>query len=96
MRRRLDWNKHCTGEFGKYVEAHTDPDITNNNKTRTFSGIYLGVTGNIQGTKKVFDLATGTVKKPRSVTVFLMPDRVIIQVNAWGKTYQDEEKKNKL
>ena len=58
MRRRLDWNKHCTGEFGEYVEAHIDPDITNNNKTRTFSGIYLGVTGNIQGIKKVFDLTS--------------------------------------
>jgi hypothetical protein len=31
MRCRLDWNKHCTGEFGKYVEAHSDPDVTNNN-----------------------------------------------------------------
>jgi len=56
----------------------------------------LGVTGNIQGTKKVFDLVTGTVKKPTSVTVFLMPDRVISQVNTWGKKYQEEEKKNKL
>ena len=95
MRHRLDWNKHCTGEFGEYVEAHIDSDITNNNKTRTFSGIYLGVTGNIQGTNKVFDLVTGTVKKPRSVTVFPMPDRVINQVNAWGKKYQEEERKNK-
>ena len=96
MRRRLDWNKHCTGEFVKYVEAHTNPDITNNSRSRTFSGIYLGITGNIQGTKKVFDLETGTVKKPRSVTVFPMPDRVISQVNAWGNKYQEEEKKNKL
>jgi hypothetical protein len=55
MRRRLDWNKHCIGQFGKYVEAHSDPDETNNNKSRTFAGIYFGVTGNIQGTKKVFD-----------------------------------------
>ena len=61
MRRRLDWNKHCTGEFGEYVEAHSDPDITNTNKTRTFTGIYLGITGNKQGTKKVFNLMTGTV-----------------------------------
>ena len=75
MRRRLNWNKHCTGEFGEYAEAHSHPDVTNNNKSRTFSGIYLGVTGNIQGTKKVFDLVTRTVKKPRSVTVFPMLDR---------------------
>ncbi len=34
LRRKLDWNKHCTSkgeplEFGKYVEAHEDPPITN-------------------------------------------------------------------
>ena len=96
MRRRLNWNKHCTGEFDKYLEAHTDPDITNNNRLRTFAGIYLSVTGNIQGAKKVFDLVTGTVKKPRSVTVLPMPDCAISQVNTWGKKYQEEEKKNKL
>ena len=39
MRRQLDWNKHCAGEFGEYVEAHSDPDITNTNKTRTFADI---------------------------------------------------------
>ena len=44
MRHRIDWNKHCTGEFGKYMEAHSDLDVTNNNKLRTFAGIYLGVT----------------------------------------------------
>ena len=93
MRRRLDWNKHCTGEFGEYVEAHSHPDVTNNNKSRTFSGIYLGVTGNIQGTKKVFDLVTGTVKKPWIATVFRMPDRVISQVNAWGKNIKRKRKR---
>jgi len=50
MGRRLDWNKHCTREFGKYIEAHSDPDITNSPKSRTFVGIYLGVTGKRQAT----------------------------------------------
>eukprot|EP00957_Ditylum_brightwellii_P138038 10523657-Ditylum_brightwellii.AAC.1 len=45
---------------------------------------------------KVFDLVTGTVKKPRSVTVLPLPDCFISQVNAWGKKYQEEEEKNKL
>jgi hypothetical protein len=96
MRCRLDWNKHGTGEFGEYVEAHSDLDVTNANKPRTFAGIYLGVTGNIQGTEKVFNLKTGTVKKPRSVTLLPIPDVVIKQVDQWGKKYQEEEKKNKL
>ena len=61
-----------------------------------FAGIYLGVTGNIQGTKKVFYLTTGTVKKPMSVTTFPMPDHIIDLVNEWGQKYQKEEKKNKL
>ena len=82
IRRRLDWNKHCTGEFGEYVEARTDPDITNTSRSRISTGIYLGITGNIQGTKKVFDLETGTVKKPRSVTVLPMPDCISSKVNA--------------
>ncbi len=79
LRRKLDWNKHCTSkgeplEFGKYVEAHEDPDITNTPASRTFPSIYLGPTTNIQGTKKVFDLKTGVVKKPRTVTRFPCPD----------------------
>jgi hypothetical protein len=70
--------------------------VTNNNKSRTVAGIYLGVTDNIQGPKKVFDLKTGTVKKPRSITVLPIPDSFVKQVDAWGKKYQAEEKKNKL
>ena len=78
------------------MEVHSDPDVTNYNKSHTLTGIYLCVTRNIQGTKKVFDLKTGTVKKPRSVTVLPIPDSAIKQVDAWGKKYQAEEKKNKL
>ena len=101
LRRKLDWNKHCTSkgeplEFGEYVEAHEDPDITNTPASRTFPSIYLGPTTNIQGTKKVFDLKTGVVKKPRTVTRFPCPDRVIALVNAWGRRYQKEERANKI
>jgi len=95
-RHRLDWNKHYTREFGEYVEAHIDPAITNTPNSRTFTGIYLGITGNIQGTKKVLDLEAGIAKKPRSVTVLPMPDHISSQVSAWGKKYQEGEKKNKL
>ena len=83
-------------EFGEYVEAHEDPDITNTPCSRTYPGIYLGPTTNIQGTKKVFDLKTGVVKKPRTVTQFPCPDRVIALVNAWGRRYQKEERANKI
>ena len=63
---------------------------------RTFAGIYLGPVGNIQGTKKVFDLKTGVVKKVRTIRVFPMPDNVIKVVDAWGKRYQKEKRKNLL
>ena len=101
LRRKLDWIKHCTSkgealEFGEYVEAHEDPDITNTPRSRTYPSIYLGPTTNIQGTKKVFDLKTGVVKKPRTVTRFPCPDRVITLVDTWGRRYQKEERKNKL
>ncbi len=58
LRYRLDWTKHCCGtagvpmEFGQYMEANSDPDVTNNMVHRTFPAMYLGPTGNIQGTKK--------------------------------------------
>ena len=101
LRRKLDWVKHCTSndkalKFSEYVEAHKDPDVTNTTRSRIYPSIYLGPITNIQGTKKVFDLVTGVVEKPRSVTPFPMPDRVINIVNAWGRRYQKEEQLNKM
>ena len=83
-------------EFGDYVEANEDPDITNAMRGRTYASIYLGPTANLQGTKKVFDLKTGAVKKVRTVIMFPLPTRVIDLVNAWGRRYQKEEWSNKL
>ena len=36
----------------------------------------------------------GVMKNPRSVTSFPMPPNVIKVVNAWGISYQKEEKEN--
>ncbi len=66
--RKLDFEKHCKTTFGSYVEAHNDPTITNTMRPRTFPGIFLSPTGNRQGTHKVFDINTGIVKKPRTIT----------------------------
>ena len=43
--------------------AHVDPDVTNDMNGRIFQGLYLGPTGNLQGTVKCLDLITGCVKK---------------------------------
>lgn len=74
--------------YTQYVETHEDPDVTNTTQSRTYPSIYLGPTTNIQGTKKVFDLVTGVVKNPRSVTPFPMPDRAINIVNAWDQDHK--------
>ena len=76
---------HFKFQWGDYVEANEDPDATNTNRSRTYLGIYLGPTGNIQGTLKLFYLNTGVVKNPSSDTAFTMPDRFIELVNTWGK-----------
>jgi hypothetical protein len=62
--RKLNFDKHCKATFGSYVEAHNDPTITNTMRPCTFSGIFLGPTGDCQGTHKVFDINTGVVKTP--------------------------------
>ncbi len=69
-------------EFGQYVEANLDFNITNKMVSCTFAAVYLGPKGNIQGTKKVFDLKTGAVKKVRTVKSFPLPTCVIELVNA--------------
>ena len=73
LRRHLDFEKHCRGNFGSYIEAHYDDVITNTMKSRTYPALLLGPTGNIQGTVKAYDLTTGRVKKPRSCLLYTSP-----------------------
>jgi hypothetical protein len=75
--RELDFKKHCKTTFGSYAEARDDPTITNTMRPQTFPGIFLGPTGNHQGTHKVFDINTGIVKKPHTITPLPMPDKFI-------------------
>ena len=44
----------------------------------------------------MFDLKTGAAKKVRTVKSFPLPTRIIELVNAWGRRYQKEDKKDKL
>ena len=92
----LDFNKHCISTFGSYVQAHNDPTITNTMGPRTFPGIFLGPTGNRQGTHKVFDIKTGVVKKPRIITPLPMPDRVITVIKDWRQRHQKWTKQTPL
>ena len=96
-RRKLDWEKHCQAGFGDFVQASYDRDVKNGvSDMRTYNGIYLGPTGNHQGNVKVFNIGTGKVKKPRTIRILPVPDRVIILVNKLGKRFQRESQRNKL
>ena len=77
----LEYRLRFKANFGQYVHAHIDPDKTSGMQSRTFSGIYLGPTGNMQGTVKVLDLNTGKVKKPKTFTEVQMPDSVMTLIN---------------
>ena len=62
---------------------------------RTFTALYLGPAGNLQGTIKAWDINTGCVKKVKRFDVVPMPDSVVDSVNKWGLKYQ-KEKRNKV
>ncbi len=93
---KIDFEKHCKATFGSYVKAHNNPTITNSMHPHTFPGIFLGLTGNCQGTHKVFDINTGVVKKTRTITPLPMPDRVITVIKDWGRRHQKEDKASTL
>jgi hypothetical protein len=61
-----------------------------------FPGIFLGPTGNLQGTHKVFNINTGAIKKPCTITPFPMPDWFIKVVKDWGRRNQWEERSSTL
>ncbi len=94
--RELDFKKHCKTTFGSYVEAHNDPTIMNTMHPQMFPGIFLGRTGNRQGTHKIFNINTGIVKKPRTITPLSMQDMVIAVIEDWGQHHQKEDKASTL
>ena len=55
----LDWNKSCKLHLGAYVQVHDNMKVTKTLEERTQGAIYLGTTGNIQGTYNFFSLRSG-------------------------------------
>jgi hypothetical protein len=86
MRHKLDFTKHCRAQFGSYCKAHDEPVLTNTMVTHSTPAIVLGPTGNLQYTYKFFSLETGKKIKRRKLTAYSMPDSVIKQVEAFGKS----------
>ena len=84
LRWQLDWTKHCSAPFGTYCIAYDDPSTTNTMQDRCTEAIYLGPTGNHQGTCKFLSLKTKKVIKQRKFDELPIPDSVIKKVDSWG------------
>ena len=89
---KMDFKKHCRAIWGSYIEAHDDPDQTNTMDSRTSPCIYLGTSGNAQGSVKCYNLETKKIIKRRNFTALPMPDRVVRRVIALGKTAKQQRK----
>ena len=70
--------------------------VTNTHHSRTFTDIYFGPTGNIQGILKVFDLNTGVVKKPWTMAELPISDWVITLLKKWSTWSNREDTQPRL
>ena len=61
MGRYITYDKHFKFRLGSYVESHEDPKINNDIEEKTFGGILLGTTSNVQESQKIFSLKTGSM-----------------------------------
>ena len=50
-----------------------------------YACIALGTSGNIQGSQKVFGIYTRRVLRLRKMIEFPIPDRLVNQMNSWGR-----------
>jgi len=68
-------DKHCTLEFGTYVQIHEEHD--NSMTARTSGAIALRPTGNIQGTHYFLNVSSGRCVTRNNWTALPMPNEVI-------------------
>ena len=57
----IDYKQDCKAVVGAYMEASIDPDITNKKLEHRENCIYLGPSGNIQGSIECFIIDTEAV-----------------------------------
>ena len=72
----VDYKRDCKAVVGAYMEASIDAEITNDNVERQQSCIYLGPSGNRQGSIKCFVIETGAVVVWRVFDVLPYPDAI--------------------
>jgi hypothetical protein len=78
-RHKLDTKLHCKSPFGSYCKVHDDPDITNTMEPRTKQAIFLGPTGNRQGSYKFMSLTTGNKIIRRNFTKMPLTESITKQ-----------------
>ena len=93
---KIDVAKDCKVQFGSYIEASTDADITNTMVERTESCLALGPAGNLQGSVKCFSLLTGKLLIRRTVKTLPIPDRILKLINKWGRSSRSKQFGNTL
>ena len=83
--RKLTCGKDCCTDVDAYIEGTVDADITNGQEERTHSCISFGLSGNVQGSLKCFDLKTGKVVIQRRVVKLPYPNIMLKKATAWGE-----------
>jgi hypothetical protein len=74
----LDYNLHCTYQFGDYVQTHEQHD--NSMQSRTIGALAMRPTGNVQGSYYFYSLLTGRIINQRNATKLAMPTEVIDRI----------------
>ena len=74
----LNYDRHCTYDFGEYVQTHEEHD--NTMAPRTIGALAMRPTGNAQGSYYFFSLSTGRIINRLKATPLPMPNEVIDRV----------------
>ena len=67
------------------MDAHDEPNITNNMAPRTHECIALRPNGKMQGTQKVFCMKSGRGMKITNITPMTAMYKIIKIVDDWGE-----------
>ena len=93
---KIDTNKDCRAVFGAHVEASKDANITNTMADWTHSCLALGLSGNLQGSIKCFDLIMCKVILCWTIKGLPMPERILKLANHWEKSSWSQQYGNTL
>jgi len=79
--KHLDYSKHCKYTFGTYIQAHDEPNPTNDLSARTLDCIYLQYKDSHQGGHKLLHLPTNKIITRRDITPLPITKSILDQVS---------------